>query len=282
MSSVELSADLSTFAGLLNQTLRRLKQYGTESEWVTALLDGVSRFTNQAAIFAAEGGQLRLRGAYQLNLPDGFSFPMGQGRAFETAIDTKDPVVALRTPGEVTAELSSPDAAERALVIPIWNGDRIVALLFAGMRSPEQSSPLELVSGMASLALERRSNGSLNVQISPAPSSSPSRNTASVSPLHPWSTLGEEHRILHLRAQRFSRVKVAEMQLYRPEACRAGREQNNVYLFLKKEIDAARDSYVSQFMARPGMEDYLHRELIRIAADGDEMKLGVDYPGQLG
>lgn len=282
MSSVEFSADILTFAGLLNQTLRRLKQYGVESEWVTALLDGVSRFTDQAAVFAVEGGQLRLRGAHQLTLPDGFSIPVGLGRAFETAITTKDPVIALRTPGEVTAELSGLDMVERAVIIPISNGDRIVALLFAAARSPEQSSPLELVSEMASLVLERRSNGDLNVQITPAPSPPPSKRAQPASELPVWSTLGEEHRTLHLRAQRFSRVKVAEMQLFRPEACRAGREQNNVYLFLKREIDAARESYVRQFMERPGMADYLHLELIRVAADGDETKLGVDYPGQLG
>jgi hypothetical protein len=29
------------------------------------------------------------------------------------------------------------------------------------------------------------------------------------------------------------------------------------------------------------MGDYLHLELVRTAAEGDELKLGADYPGQL-
>ena len=86
---------------------------------------------------------------------------------------------------------------------------------------------------------------------------------------------------MHARAQRFSRVAVAEMQLNRPEACRAGREQNDLYMFLRSEIDKARESYCKQFMTDPQMTDYLHLELMHIAADGDEGKLGADYPGAL-
>jgi hypothetical protein len=84
-----------------------------------------------------------------------------------------------------------------------------------------------------------------------------------------------------VRAQRFSRVKVAEMELSRPEACRAGREKGNLYLFLKNEIEAARNAFREQFMLIPSMVDYLHLELVRAAAEGDEKRLGADYPGQL-
>ncbi|MCU1293350.1 MAG: hypothetical protein JWP08_2200 [Bryobacterales bacterium] len=282
MPAVENPTDLFSFADLLNQTLRRLKQYGTESEWVAALLDGVSHFAAGAALFAVEEGQLRLRGARKLSLPDGFAIPVTLGRAFETATNTKDPVVALRTPSEVTPHLSSTDMIERAVVIPIPNGARVAALLFAVTKWGGHSPVLELLSGMASLVLERQANSSLAVQISSASPAPATKQPAPPYGLPVWSRLGEEQRRLHIRAQRFSRVKVAEMQLFRPDACRAGRKQSNVYLFLKKEIDAARESYRDQFMAQPGMDDYLHLELVRIAADGDEKNLGVDYPGHLG
>jgi hypothetical protein len=90
-----------------------------------------------------------------------------------------------------------------------------------------------------------------------------------------------DQRQLHIRAQRFARVSIAELQLARPEACRAGREQNDLYLFLKREIDKARENYRKQFMTVPSMVDYLHLELIQTAAQGDEHKLGADYPGRL-
>jgi len=71
------------------------------------------------------------------------------------------------------------------------------------------------------------------------------------------------------------------MQLSKPEACRAGREQNDLYLLLKNEIDKAREIYRRQFGTISPMADYLHVELVHTAAEGDEMKLGADYPGQL-
>jgi hypothetical protein len=101
------------------------------------------------------------------------------------------------------------------------------------------------------------------------------------SKLPTWTDLPTEQRQLHIRAQRFARVAVAELQLARPEACRAGREQSDLYLFLKREIDKARESYSKQFMTVPSMVDYLHLELIQTAAQGDERKLGADYPGRL-
>ena len=58
-----------------------------------------------------------------------------------------------------------------------------------------------------------------------------------------WADFDESQRQLHIRARRFARVAVAEMQLSKPEACRAGREQGDLYLFLKNEIDKAREIY---------------------------------------
>lgn len=286
MPALEIPTELFSFADQLNQTLRRLKQYRTEAEWVSALLDGISRFVDAAAVFALENNQLRLRGSYRFELPENLAFALNSGRAFETALETKDTVVALRSPAEVSSHLCTPDPAgadplDRAVLIPLLNGSRIAAVLFAAARLAGQSPALELVAGMASIVLERRVNASVNVQIAPV-----ADRPAPASPLVPqlpyWAGLDEEQRRLHLRAKRFSRVKVAEMQLFQPEACRSGREQNNVYLFLKKDIDAARGSYRDQFMARPGMDDYLHLELVRVAAGGDESKLGADYPGHMG
>jgi hypothetical protein len=96
-----------------------------------------------------------------------------------------------------------------------------------------------------------------------------------------WTALTPEEKLIHVRAQRFARVKVAEMQLYRPEACQAGREQKNLYVFLSQEIGNARDLFRTQFMSTRSMVDYLHRELIDKLADDDEALLGAEYPGQM-
>jgi hypothetical protein len=166
-----------------------------------------------------------------------------------------------------------------------------VAILFAADQEYIDLNALELVAGLASAVLERYSNVSLHSRIEPAtkeratePAVPIQREVAppAAKPTLPaWADLSEGQRALHIRAQRFSRVAVAQMQLAKPEACQAGREQSNLYLFLKPEIEKARESYRKQFMTIPSMMDYLHIELVKTAAEGDEMKLGAEYPGQL-
>jgi len=44
-----------------------------------------------------------------------------------------------------------------------------------------------------------------------------------------WDHLSPEDRQIHLRAQRFARVQVAEMRLYHSDAVQAGRTRGNLY-----------------------------------------------------
>jgi hypothetical protein len=263
----------------LNQLLRRFRQYRNEGEWVMAVVDGASQFAQQVALFTFESGSFHLRGRCNLDIPSDLAFPKASAAAFASAIDSKEPVIALRTPAEVTEAFRSPEAGGRAHLFPITNGARAVAVLFAAGAESVNVDGLELIAGLASIVLERQSNASLHSQITILPK--PAKPITVPDHLPSWSNLGEEQCRIHIRAQRFSRVAVAEMQLARPEACRAGREQGNIYVFLKNEIDKARDTYRKQFMTIPSMADYLHLELVRTAAEGDESKLGADYPGQL-
>lgn len=281
----------------LNQSIRRLRQYQGEQEWSSALIDALARFTPQAALFELKSDILVLRRQINLDLAEDLQFPLASAPAFQSAIEAKDPVVALRSPSEVTAHLSRPGPATRAHLLPIANGRRVVAIVFAADEDDADINGLELVVGVASAVLERQSNREMHGQIEQAPAparglgSEPGPNapegeqikkdTSRVRSLPKWADLDEKGQALHVRAQRFSRVTVAEMQLLRPEACRAGREKGNLYLFLKNEIEAARNAFRRQFMVIPSMVDYLHLELVRAAAEGDEKRLGADYPGQL-
>jgi len=294
----------------LNQILRRLRHYETEGEWVSAVLDGASRFVEHVALFGLNNAVLTLRGHRKLGLKENLSFSAASAAAFAAVIETQDSVIALRTPGEVTDYLSSSEPGERAHVIPIMNAGRVAGILFTADRDYVDVNGLELISGLASAVLERKSNSALHTQIATRKPSQQRENSTPEAPskieasatlvpsngttvtprlglssgksgLPSWVDLSEEQRSLHIRAQRFSRVTVAEMQISRPEACRAGREQGNLYVFLKKEIDTAREAYRNQFMTISSMVDYLHLELVSTAAEGDELKLGADYPGQL-
>jgi hypothetical protein len=264
----------------LNQLFRRLRQYRTEGEWSSAILDGMAPFVRQVALFTYQDGVLNLCGQRGLSLAENLSFSTAGAGAFENVIGSKDTLVALRTPAEVGAALSSPDLEARAHIVPILNGPRVVALLFAVGQRDVDLNAIELIASFASTVLERQSNASLHTQIVRQPAST-ARQAPVSARLPSWADLPDDDRVFHVRAQRFARVKVAEMQLSRPDACHAGRQEGNLYVFLRREIDKARDTYRKQFMTIPSMVDYVHIELVRTAAEGDEQKLGADYPGQL-
>jgi hypothetical protein len=120
------------------------------------------------------------------------------------------------------------------------------------------------------------------LQIAAAPSPPPGEKTDKTSNSRPaWNEIPEPDRLQHMRAQRLARVKIAEMQLYRPEACQAGLAQKDIYLFLKREIDSARDIFREQFLSTKSMADYLHLELLARLAQNDNASLGADYPGRM-
>ncbi len=266
--------------GELNEILRRFLQYQGEAEWISIVLDGSAKFASETALFAVRGTRLELRGCRGLDLAPDVAIETGTASAFENALASKDVVVTLRTAREVSPALASADTTARACLFPVVNGGRIAAVLYAAQAQNGVAAGLELVCGMAALVLQRQANAATALQIA----ATPKQATASPKPerkLPLFADLSEKERGAHLAAQRFARVKVAEMQLAHPEAARAGREQNDVYLFLKKEIDAARESYQKQFGTHRGMSDYLHHELVRSLVDGNEEKLGEEYPSQL-
>ncbi|MFL6417334.1 MAG: hypothetical protein ACJ74Y_16890 [Bryobacteraceae bacterium] len=287
LSLQAVKAGRSELTKELNQSIRRLRHYQGEREWSSAFIDALARFTPEAAVFALTNDVLALRRQVNLDLPEDLQFPIASAPAFRSAVESKDAVVALRSPSEVTEHLSRPGSFGRAHLLPVSNGNRVVAIAFAAEGEDADLNGLELVVGVASAVLERQSNREMHGQIAsastkqPAPGEASPNKTNGNRSLPRWAELDDKGQMLHIRAQRFSRVTVAEMQMSRPEACRAGREKENLYLFLKNEIEAAREAFRTQFMIIPSMVDYLHMELVRVAAEGDERRLGADYPGQL-
>jgi hypothetical protein len=97
-----------------------------------------------------------------------------------------------------------------------------------------------------------------------------------------WTSLTREQQDLHQRAQRFARVQVAEIRLYKSENVKKGRASRSLYTSLQTEIDAAREAYRNDYLsASDTMVDYLHPELVRTLANDDAELLGPDYPGPL-
>jgi len=89
-----------------------------------------------------------------------------------------------------------------------------------------------------------------------------------------------EEEKLHSNAKRFARLLVSEIKLYNEHHVAEGRENRDLYLRLKRDIDRSREMYenrVSPTVARK--IDYFHDEIIRILGDNDPSTLGSDYPG---
>ena len=82
-------------------------------------------------------------------------------------------------------------------------------------------------------------------------------------------------------AQRFARVKVAEIQLYHASSVKAGRVAKDLYGWLKPHIDAAREAFRERFLTRGNNADYIHAELLRTLANDDATLLGPGYPGPM-
>jgi hypothetical protein len=89
-----------------------------------------------------------------------------------------------------------------------------------------------------------------------------------------------EEEKLHSDAKRFARLLVSEIKLYNEHHVVEGRENQDLYLRLKRDIDRSREMYEKRVSASVSRKiDYFHDEIIRILGDNDPSTLGSDYPG---
>ena len=90
--------------------------------------------------------------------------------------------------------------------------------------------------------------------------------------------LTPEEQELHRRANRVAKVSMQDIKMLRPEQVRLGRENRDICIRLKDDIEKAHREYDRRF--KPIMDhpvDYFYRWLVEILADGDSNALG-EYP----
>jgi hypothetical protein len=90
--------------------------------------------------------------------------------------------------------------------------------------------------------------------------------------------LSAEEQELHRRANRVAKVSMQDIKMLRPEQVRLGRENRDICVRLKDDIEKAHREYDRRF--KPIMDhpvDYFYRWLVEILADGDPHALG-EYP----
>jgi hypothetical protein len=90
--------------------------------------------------------------------------------------------------------------------------------------------------------------------------------------------LSAEEQELHRRANRVAKVSMQDIKMLRPEQVRLGRQNKDLCIRLKDDIEKAHREYDRRF--KPIMDhpvDYFYRWMVEILADGDAHALG-DYP----
>ena len=92
------------------------------------------------------------------------------------------------------------------------------------------------------------------------------------------ASLPSEVQDLHRRANRVAKVAMQDIKLLRPKDVRLGRENKDICVRLRGEIDKARKEYDRRFrtiLDHP--VDYFHHWMVEILAEGDAESLG-EYP----
>jgi hypothetical protein len=90
--------------------------------------------------------------------------------------------------------------------------------------------------------------------------------------------LSAEEQDLHKRANRVAKVSMQDIKMLRPDQVRLGRENRDICIRLKDDIEKAHREYERRFkqiMDQP--VDYFHHWLVEILADGDARAIG-EYP----
>jgi len=96
----------------------------------------------------------------------------------------------------------------------------------------------------------------------------------------PVEVHGDEERRLHNDARRFARLLISEIKLYNEQKVAEGRSEHDLYDRLREYIDRSREMYDKRVKAEVAARyDYFHGELVNTLAEGDESKLGSNYPG---
>ncbi len=273
----EMSAVLRRdLAGWFNQTTRRLRQTESESDLYVVLLDAAGAFCRRAAFLLVKGPVAACQGSRDFGAEGSGQLSdtevlLSSAPALLSAVTAKDTTVASCAGAEISPALAAffgEDPDGKVALFPIAPREKTLAVLCTGGNAGGNIAGLEWLALTASVILEART-----------PAAQPALDVGSAPD---WQDLLPHQREQHLRAQRFARVQVAEMRLYKSQAVRAGRARKDLYSALKEEIDTARNAFRAGFVdSTSPMPDYLHLELIRTLANDDAMLLGPGYPGPL-
>jgi pyruvate/2-oxoglutarate dehydrogenase complex dihydrolipoamide acyltransferase (E2) component len=194
--------------------------------------------------------------------------------AFEPAVEIEpEPAAveeALRT---VASETAASEQAARAAPEPV----QVVAPEpEARVQIPDVQNALELVQQAEPQALQEPA-APVAEQAPSVPEVQASRPVLERR-VFDLSSLPPDQQELHRRANRVAKVSMQDIKMLRPADVRAGKENNDLCLRLRDDIERAHKEYERRFHAILGHPvDYFYAWMVEILGEGDPRSLG-EYP----
>lgn len=125
---------------------------------------------------------------------------------------------------------------------------------------------------------EPAAEAAMEEEVVEAPPPPPVEAPAPVEVKFDLKSLPHDAQEMHRKANRHAKVSMQDIKLIRPEQVRLGRENRDLCIRLKDDIDKARKEYDRRFkLILNHPVDYFYDWMVQILADGDADKLG-EYP----
>lgn len=294
---------------------RDLNNKETQEEILGLLLDYAHKFFPRIALFTVRKDRFigwSSRGYSEetaRNIAD-FSLPDSECPEFQEALESEEFETNSDLSGNSSLSFVQAESAATSHLLPLQVMQRPVALLLAegADDASSRSSALSILTKLTELRLE---NIALKIlyalteektaaEPEPVMEAEPAEEAAEPEPVmetepaeeaaeppvvtgkeQPQETVSDaDEEKLHADAKRFARLLISEIKLYNENAVLDGRENSDLYLRLKGDIDKSREMYENRVSPAVSQKiDYFHDEIVRILGDNDASTLGSDYPG---
>ena len=243
-------------ANQLNQAVRRLWQAADPAGLADTLADAAAQFAAGAAVLSIAGGMAKLesvRPSGDGGQAAGSQTALEAAPALAAALESREPVIAAaaeREVGAMLANLAASAGEDRMAVFAVASRSGVPALVCAW--GTVEAAAVELLAQVAAEEWERVSRDAAAAEAAAAAAAATAAaEPVILAPAEPsWDSLPAAEQRIHLRAQRFARVRVAQWRLREGAAVRSGRDSRDLYGELAEQIDEARESFRRRVLRR--------------------------------
>jgi hypothetical protein len=272
----ERQAQLAVVERLLG-AIRSLDTARSLTQVLSALLTSAAAEAPRVALFVMSGRELKAWKAEGFGV-DAASLHVdaAEDGLLAEVLRRAEPVASTSdTSGPAAPAFAQLPADRAALAVPLLVGGQPVALLYADDAAEREAEApaswpeaIQILCRHASVNLAHltaaRAAEAMRRSLVPPAASGGTAETRSAAPPEDGNS-----------ARRYARLLVSEIKLYNEAAVRVGRQQRDLLVRLKPEIDRARRLYEQRFSSEVDSRGALfQQELVQTLADGDPALLG--------